>query len=104
MDFESLNAAMEKEMATHSSILVWKIPWTEEPHRLYRSWGRKKLNTTEHKCIYIIIQLYKAVCPEGGEYTKMLTEIVIINIFEYFYMWSPGLNIFHMLFYLTYMW
>ena len=21
----------EKEMATHSSILVWKIPWTEEP-------------------------------------------------------------------------
>ena len=22
---------MEKEMATHSSILVWRIPWTEEP-------------------------------------------------------------------------
>ena len=22
---------MEKEMATHSSILAWKIPWTEEP-------------------------------------------------------------------------
>ena len=24
----------EKEMATHSSILIWKIPWTEEPGRL----------------------------------------------------------------------
>ena len=24
----------EKEMATHSSILAWKIPWTEEPGRL----------------------------------------------------------------------
>ena len=23
--------AMEKEIATHSSILAWKIPWTEEP-------------------------------------------------------------------------
>ena len=23
--------ALEKETATHSSILVWKIPWTEEP-------------------------------------------------------------------------
>ena len=23
--------ALEKEMATHSSILAWKIPWTEEP-------------------------------------------------------------------------
>ena len=26
--------ALEKGMATHSSILVWEIPWTEEPGRL----------------------------------------------------------------------
>ena len=25
---------LEKEMATHSSILAWKIPWTEERNRL----------------------------------------------------------------------
>ena len=25
---------LEKEMATHSSILAWTIPWTEEPGRL----------------------------------------------------------------------
>ena len=25
---------LEKEMATHSSILAWEIPWTEEPGRL----------------------------------------------------------------------
>ena len=25
---------LEKETATHSSILAWKIPWTEEPDRL----------------------------------------------------------------------
>ena len=25
---------LEKAMATHSSILAWKIPWTEEPGRL----------------------------------------------------------------------
>ena len=25
---------LEKEMAPHSSILAWKIPWTEEPGRL----------------------------------------------------------------------
>ena len=25
---------LEKEMAIHSSILAWKIPWTEEPYRL----------------------------------------------------------------------
>ena len=26
--------SLEKEMATHSNILAWKIPWTEEPGRL----------------------------------------------------------------------
>ena len=31
LGFEDL---LEKEMATHSSILVWEIPWTEEPGRL----------------------------------------------------------------------
>ena len=37
---------LEKEMATHSSILAWKIPWTEEPGRL-QPWGHKELDTTE---------------------------------------------------------
>ena len=32
---------LEKEMATHSSILVWRIPWTEEPERVYSPWGCK---------------------------------------------------------------
>ena len=30
-----------KEMATHSSILVWRIPWTEEPDWLESIWGLK---------------------------------------------------------------
>jgi len=29
-----LGNPLGKEMATHPSILVWKIPWTEEPGRL----------------------------------------------------------------------
>ena len=27
--------ALEKEMATHSSVLAWKVPWTEEPGGLH---------------------------------------------------------------------
>ena len=27
--------ALEKKMATHSSILAWRIPWIEEPHGLH---------------------------------------------------------------------
>ena len=30
--------ALEKGRATHSSILTWKIPWTEEPGRLQSMW------------------------------------------------------------------
>ena len=34
--------SLEKEMATHSSILAWKISWTEEPGRL-QSMGSQKV-------------------------------------------------------------
>ena len=37
---------LEKEMATHSSILPWRIPGTEGPSGL-PSWGRTELDTTE---------------------------------------------------------
>ena len=33
---------LEKEMETHSSILAWKIPWTEEPGRL-QSMGSQRV-------------------------------------------------------------
>ena len=32
---------LENEMATHSSILAWRIPWIEKPGRLSISWDRK---------------------------------------------------------------
>ena len=35
----------EKEMATHSSIFAWRIPWAEEPDRL-RSMGSQESDTT----------------------------------------------------------
>ena len=37
---------VEKETATHSSILAWRIPWTEELGGL-QSTGRKESDTTE---------------------------------------------------------
>ena len=37
---------LKKDMATHSTTLAWKIPWTEEPGRL-QSMGSKELDMTE---------------------------------------------------------
>ena len=46
MFLEDFTYPLEKEMATHSSILAWKTPWTEEPGRL-QLWGRKELDMTD---------------------------------------------------------
>ena len=47
---------LERGMATHSSILAWRIPWTERPGKL-QSMGSQKLDTTQrlthhHQIIY----------------------------------------------------
>ena len=59
---------LEKEMATHSSILAWRIPWTEEPGGC-SLWGRKKSDTSErlhftslllhHYTSTILLSVYK---------------------------------------------
>ena len=60
-----LGNLLEKEMATHSSILAWKIPWMEEPGRL-QSMGSQRvghdwvtslsLNNHPWKC-------HSVICP-----------------------------------------
>ena len=45
---------LEEGMATHSSILAWEIPWTEEPGRLQPVDGKESDTTelTEHSSTY----------------------------------------------------
>ena len=51
---------LEEGLATHSSILAWRIPWTEEPGRP-SPWGHKELGMTEatqHTCmLHAVISL-----------------------------------------------
>ena len=54
---------LEKGMATHSCIIAWKIPWTEEPGG-YSPWGRKELDMTER-------------LTDTGRYSVMLTLSVM---------------------------
>ena len=42
-----LEDPLEKRMATHSSILAWRMPWTEESGGDYSPWGHKGSDTTE---------------------------------------------------------
>ena len=72
--------ALEKGMATHSSILAWRIPWTEEPaglqstelHRVRYNWSN-----LAHRHAYFIKQLYQKNTPCSiFERTKFL----ILNV------------------------
>jgi len=45
VQFLSKEDALEKEMATHCTILAWRIPWTDEPGRL-QSMGLQESDTT----------------------------------------------------------
>ena len=42
---------LEKEMATHSSILAWRIPWTEEPDGLELMGSKKSRTRLSNKTI-----------------------------------------------------
>ena len=75
--------ALEKEMAINSSILAWKIPWTEEPGRL-QSMGSQKVEhdkATEH--------------TSGG--TIILPTHKILRIFQFGFCLVHALQVFSLL-------
>ena len=53
---------LEKEMATHSSILAWKVLWTEEPGAL-QSMGSKESDMTEWLSTHAHMPLLKETPP-----------------------------------------
>ena len=52
---------LEKGMATHSNILVWRIPWTEEPGGLFSSWGHKQSDMTERLTLSLFTIYYYCI-------------------------------------------
>ena len=44
---------LEEKMATHSSILAWRILQTEGPGGLYNPWGHKESDIIEHSLLFV---------------------------------------------------
>ena len=70
---------LEKEMATHSSILAWRIRWMEEPGGLYSPQGHRESDTTEllhfhfHYMYYIYIKVKR---------TSLNKYLCILSLFK----------------------
>ena len=65
---------LKEEMATHSSILAWEIPWTEESGRQHSPWGCRvrhdlaHMLTSVHMGTYTLsYNLNKESCVELGK-------------------------------------
>ena len=83
---------LEKEMATHSSILAWRIPWTEEPDRLWLQRVRHNwvINSLLSYLIYVVCTVYiifsfkimQWVCPMLLKYLPQIyfTGYIFHNI------------------------
>ena len=52
--------SLQKEMATHSNILEWRIPWVEEPGSLHNPRGLKESDRTEQLSFPLHINIFKS--------------------------------------------
>ena len=75
-------------MATHSSILSWRIPWTEEPG--YHPWGRKELDLTERLILSAQMQdvAFDRLLNLPGQFLcckkRGRTDVLVSNCFSSF--------------------
>ena len=71
--------ALEKEVTTHSSILAWKTPWTEEPHGLQsmglQRAGHNEAPPTQHTRDYLNI-----VCSISESYEAQCEHMLFIRV------------------------
>ena len=65
---------LKEEMTTHSSILAWEMPWTEEPGGL-QSMGSQRVDTrvTEHKSLWGLFKAWESLrSQKTGKDSKTL--------------------------------
>ena len=71
---------LEKEMVTHSSILAWKIPWTEKPGRL-QSTGSKESDMTE-RLHFTHFGLPLTSCSDTSKYSELCCFLLVPGVSE----------------------
>ena len=81
---------LEREMATHSSILVWRIPWTEEPGGL-QSTGSQESDMTEHLTMRVP---YTFVHSSVDGHLSCFHILAIIKMRVQVSLWDPDFNSF----------
>ena len=106
--------SLEKEMATHSSILAWKISWTEEPGGL-QSTGSQRVghNWATNTHTYIFILFFKYLLKHSwcvivwyfqiySKVTQLYIQINFYYIYMYVYIMCIIYSLYIIILYITY--
>ena len=82
---------LEEDMATHSSILVWRIPWTEEPGKL-QSVGS---HWVRHDWVSMYVHIHVGTCLIiiNIQWSRSLQNVILIDS-ESFIIWTDTNNYF----------
>ena len=75
---------LELEMATHSSILSWRIPWTERNLAGYCPWGRKELDMTGHSTVVYTGWTQAGNSPESQRKHPMQSGYMSMYFLSYY--------------------
>ena len=82
---------LEEEMASHSSILAWEIPWTEESDS---PWGHKELDTTE--CMHMRAHTHTHPRLYGPQSLKYLLFVHLQKKFVHLCSREQGQGVLHL--------
>ena len=91
-----LEDPLEKEMATHSSTLAWRIPWTEEPgglqstgsqsvgHDWVTSLSLSYVSIYVYKCVYMYFYVHTSMYLYISSYVFIIIIVTVIIIIVWF--------------------
>ena len=88
---------LEKRMATHSSILAWRIPWTEEPGRLQPMGSQSQIQLSDYQHFHfhhylmsqgkgekVLVKLQESKCPGRFQGNDLVIFVALVYL-EFFY-------------------
>ena len=82
---------LEKEMANHSSILAWKIPWTEKPGRLQTMGSQRVRHDWVTSLSFTLVDFYLVYRKVGLYFTKKSDVMSLYHCVIALIMHSSGL-------------
>ena len=89
---------LEEGMATHSSVLAWRIPWTEEPGGL-QSMGLRRVG---HNWVTEPLHPHNTICwikkLIGGETIQRIVVVLMVSPQWVGHLWIPGNGLYMILF------